>query len=68
MTVVQKGKSVEVQINSTGGMPPESPRTTTAFFVSLTDPGLEQALINGDRWYNEDIGKVFTWVGAWVEF
>jgi hypothetical protein len=67
VTVTRKGKQVDVEIN-TGGMPPESPRTITAFFVSTTDPGLTEALINGDRWYNEDLGRLFTWVGAWIEF
>jgi hypothetical protein len=67
VTVTRKGKQVDIEIN-TGPNTPESPRTTTKFFVSTTDPGLEETLINGDRWYTEELGKVFTWIGIWVEF
>ena len=67
VTVTRKGKQVDVEINTTNT--PESPRTITAFFVYTTTPQDNgETVINGDRWYNEDIGKVFTWVGAWVEF
>jgi hypothetical protein len=35
------------------------------FYESATSPGA--TLVDGDRWWNYDTGRLYTWIGIWVE-
>ena len=48
-----------------GGNPPAGGGT---FYESTTaDAPLVADLIDGDRWWNYDTGRLYTWIGIWVE-
>jgi hypothetical protein len=63
ITVTRKGKQVDVSV--TGGNAPGGGGT---FYESTTvDAPLVVDLVDGDRWWNYDTGRLYTWIGIWAE-
>ena len=54
IVVTRKGKQVDVSVTAVG-----------AFYESATAP--IATLIDGDRWWNYDTGRLYTWIGIWAE-
>jgi len=54
IVVTRKGKQVDVSVTAVG-----------AFYESATSP--VATLIDGDRWWNTDTGRLYTWIGIWAE-
>ena len=66
IVVTRKGKQVDVSVTTTGGNPPES--AGAAFYESTTaDAPVVADLVDGDRWWNYDTGRLYTWIGIWAE-
>jgi len=57
IVVTRKGKQVDVSVTGDG--------TGSAFYESATSP--IATLIDGDRWWNTNTGRLYTWIGIWVE-
>ena len=57
IVVTRKGKQVDVSVTGGGA--------GSAFYESATSP--VATLIEGDRWWNTGTGRLYTWIGIWVE-
>ena len=57
IVVTRKGKQVDVSVTAVG-----------AFYESTTaDAPVVADLVDGDRWWNYDTGRLYTWIGIWAE-
>jgi hypothetical protein len=64
IVVTRKGKQIDVSV-----VPSRlTPGGGGTFYESTTaDAPVAANLIDGDRWWNYDTGRLYTWIGFWAE-
>ena len=60
IVVTRKGKQIDVSVTGDG--------SGSAFYKSTDNPVINNTMADGDRWFNLGDGRLYTWVGFWVEF
>lgn len=60
IVVTRKGKQIDVSVTGDG--------SGSAFYKSTDNPVINNTMADGDRWFNLGDGRLYTWVGVWVEF
>ena len=60
IVVTRKGKQVDVSVTGAGA--------GSAFYKSTDNPVINNTMADGDRWFNLNSGRLYTWIGIWVEF